>query len=95
MERPGMDTQMAVAKKAGIGQSHLSRLLRCEASATTDLIAALSRALGVQPWELLVDTAATREAAIRRMLGGEPEPASEERARRKKAGSSSGERPLQ
>jgi transcriptional regulator with XRE-family HTH domain len=94
MERPGMDTQMAVAKKAGIGQSHLSRLLRCEASATTDLIAALARALGIQPWELLADTEATREAALRKMLGEPAEPAPpKERATRKKDGSSSDERP--
>jgi predicted XRE-type DNA-binding protein len=40
----GEDTQAEVAKRAGIAQSHISRILRCEASATTDLIADLARA---------------------------------------------------
>lgn len=65
------DTQAEVAKRAGVAQSHISRILRCEASATTDLIAALARALKLQPWELLADNEATRRAALERMLYGQ------------------------
>ena len=66
----GMDTQMAVATKAKIAQSHLSKVLRCEASATLDLISAIAHAFGVQPWELLTDDDMTRKAALERMLFG-------------------------
>ena len=84
------DTQAGVAKRAGVAQSHVSRLLRCEAAATTDLIAALSRALDVQPWELLADAEATRQAALEKMILGLPRaadaPPKEVAHRRKKEG---------
>lgn len=71
---PGAETQLALAKKAGIAQSHLSKLLRLEAAATTDLIAALARAPGREPWELLADSEATRQAALQRMILGNRAP---------------------
>lgn len=70
MERnPSCDTQTALAKRAGIGQSHVSRILRGESAATLDLLAAMAEALNIQPWELLADEEATRQAAIEKMLG--------------------------
>lgn len=69
-QNPNIDTQIALARRAGIAQSHLSKLLRGEASATTDLIAALAEAVGREPWELLADSESTREAALRKMLLG-------------------------
>ena len=67
---PGLDTQEAVARKAVIAQSHVSKILRCQANATLDLVAALARAFNVLPWELLANTEATRKAALERMLYG-------------------------
>jgi plasmid maintenance system antidote protein VapI len=69
---PGVDTQMTLAKRAGIGQSHISRILRGESAATIDVIAALAEALNIQPWELLANDEATRQAALEKMLGGSP-----------------------
>jgi transcriptional regulator with XRE-family HTH domain len=69
-QTPGIDTQIALARRAGIAQSHLSKILRGEASATTDLLNALANAMGREPWELLADSNETREAAIRKMLVG-------------------------
>lgn len=71
MERtPGADTQQALAKRAGVGQSHVSRILRGESAATIDVIAAMCEALNIQPWELLSDEESTRQAAMEKMLGG-------------------------
>lgn len=73
-QTPGLDTQEAVAKKAVIAQSHVSKILRCQANATLDLIAALGRAFNVLPWELLAEDESTRKAALERMLFGLTEP---------------------
>jgi transcriptional regulator with XRE-family HTH domain len=70
-ESTGADTQMSLAKRAGIAQSHVSKLLRCEAAATTDVLASLAHALGRQPWELLADSEQTRQSALRKMILGD------------------------
>jgi transcriptional regulator with XRE-family HTH domain len=67
---PGADRQLTLAKRAGVGQSHISRILRQESAATIDVIAALAEALNIQPWELLADSDSTRQAALEKMLGG-------------------------
>jgi len=78
--RTGMDRSVnlksanALATKAGVSQSNLSKLLRCEASPTTDLLVSIANALDVQPWELLADTETTRQAALQKMLGATPVP---------------------
>lgn len=69
-EQPGLDTHMAISKRAGIAQSHFSKVMRGEASATTDLIAALAKAVNREPWELLADSEATRKSALERMILG-------------------------
>jgi len=71
---PGLDTQLGLAAKAKIGQSHLSRILRGESAATIDRVAKIAKALGMQPWELLVDTELTRRAALERMIVGATAP---------------------
>jgi transcriptional regulator with XRE-family HTH domain len=72
MERvPGLDTQPALAAKAGIAQSQVSRILRAEIGCGLDILNALSTALQVEPWELLADSNATRRAAVEKMLWNE------------------------
>lgn len=73
-ETPGADTQKALAKRAGIGQSHVSRVLNGRQSVGIDIVAAVSGALGCQPWELLADDEITRRAAMERMILGTTPP---------------------
>lgn len=63
-------TQEAMEARAGLGQSTVSRILTLGGSATLRSLAALAKALDCQPWELLVDDDATREAALKKILGG-------------------------
>jgi len=67
---PNLDTQPKLANKSGLSQQHISRLLRCEASATTDALVQIARALKCEPWELLTDDQAIREAVYKRVIGG-------------------------
>jgi plasmid maintenance system antidote protein VapI len=71
MER-SVDKQnnLALARHAKVGHTHIGRLLRMESSATTDMIDALAEAFGVQPWELLTDSESTRRAALQKMMFG-------------------------
>lgn len=69
---PDLDTQDKLSAKSGVAQPHISRILRCTSGASIDRIAKLARALGCQPWELLVDTELTRQAALERMIMGNP-----------------------
>lgn len=64
------DTQAKLAKRAGVGQSHISRILRGESAATIDMLWAISRALGCMAWELLADDEGARREALARMLVG-------------------------
>jgi transcriptional regulator with XRE-family HTH domain len=69
MERdPSIDTQQKLAARSGLSQQHVSRILRAEVSAGLEVIGALAKALRCQPWELLVDEEATRQAALERMI---------------------------
>ena len=69
-----MDQQKLVQEQieasSGIGQSSVSRILKGQTAVNLDTIEALARGLGIQAWELLVDDEETREAALRRILGG-------------------------
>ena len=69
MERARIPSVNILARRAKVGQSALSRVMRLEGCMTTDRLASVAKALGVQPWELLVDDQATREEAMKRMLG--------------------------
>lgn len=73
MEESGLDTQPVLAKKAGVGQSHVSRILNMRQSVGLDVVAAVAGAFGCQPWELLVDSELTRREAIERMLSSRTE----------------------
>ena len=71
---PNLDTQEKLAARAKVAQPHISRILRGRSAATIDVLAGLARAFGCQPWELLVDTELTRQAALQRMIVGSPAP---------------------
>jgi transcriptional regulator with XRE-family HTH domain len=79
-KNPALDTQPALAAKAGIAQSQVSRILRCEIGVGLDILNAIATALQVEPWELLADSNATRKAAVERMLWNIP--ATDERVER-------------
>jgi transcriptional regulator with XRE-family HTH domain len=97
-DRPGLDTQTALAKKTGLTQGYISELLRCMSAPTTDTIAVFADAFDCEPWELLTDSETTRENAIRKILMGPrvsneraaetlpPPPTKAAAIRRKKAG---------
>lgn len=71
MERSAdLKSNLALAKRAKVGNSHIGRILKEESSATVDMLDAIADALGVQPWELLIDSEAAREAAIRKIMFG-------------------------
>jgi transcriptional regulator with XRE-family HTH domain len=53
MKRLGY-TQPALAKKAGMAQSHVSRIINCHSGATIDRLVQLGQTLGVEPWKLLI-----------------------------------------
>jgi transcriptional regulator with XRE-family HTH domain len=67
MERQGLSAN-ALAKRSGVAQTHLSKVLRGEAELSTGKLAEVAGGLGLHPWELLVDSEAVRERAIRRVL---------------------------
>src|SRR5260363_439026 len=60
-ERPDLNTQIKVAKKTGICQSRVGRILRNEVSATADNIEAIACAFGLSVGELLSTQTNVRE----------------------------------
>lgn len=67
---PALDTDMKMEAKSGVGKSTVHRYRRAESNASIEHIAELARALGCQPWELLVDHDNDPIADIvRRLLG--------------------------
>lgn len=69
MAKRGMDQpDLELASK--VGQSTISRALLRRGAVGLDVIAKLAGALGLQPWELLVDGETTREDAYKRILKG-------------------------
>lgn len=81
MERQGLSGN-ALAKRAGVAQTHLAKVLRGEADLSTTKLGEVAAGLGLQPWELLVDSEAVRERAIRRALQPEAQPEPPRKARR-------------
>jgi hypothetical protein len=71
---PAFDTQAKLSARSGVAQPHISRILRGTSAATVDRVARLASAFACQPWELLVDTELTRQAALQRMILGETAP---------------------
>lgn len=74
MERQGLSGN-ALAKRSGVAQTHLAKVLRGEADLSTTKLGLVAEGLGVHPWELLVDSDAVRERVIRRALQPEASPA--------------------
>jgi transcriptional regulator with XRE-family HTH domain len=64
-----LNSHPKLAAKAGIGKSTIGYVLSGSNDATISTVAALARAFGCQPWELLVHDEAAREAAYRRIMG--------------------------
>jgi transcriptional regulator with XRE-family HTH domain len=56
-----------VADRAGIGRSHLWRLLNADASATLDAVDKIASALDVDPIQLLTDRSAHPQSRAPRM----------------------------
>lgn len=75
----GLDTQKALAKKAKMGQSHISRIINGATSPSLDTLANLSEQLGIQPWELIFDAEELKQAVIERYMSGPVSPVSDER----------------
>jgi DNA-binding Xre family transcriptional regulator len=67
---PACDTQSKLAERAGMAQSHVSRILRRESAATVDMLESISKALGCMPWELLADNEEARREALSKMILG-------------------------
>ena len=63
--RPDLDTQTKIAKRAKIGQTTVGRILRCEQSATVDMLEKIADAIGVGAWELLMAEAPASPAMLR------------------------------
>lgn len=53
--RPDLDTQVKLARRAGLSQSTVARILSADSSATADSLAQLSRAFNTSPASLLTD----------------------------------------
>lgn len=53
LSRPGLETQLHLAKRSGVAQSTVGRILRAETSATLDNLEALADALGTDAAALL------------------------------------------
>lgn len=68
-ESADMQTQPALEKASGVGQSTISRVLKGETGVGLDQLAALAEAFDVPPFELLVDDESTRASVYNRILG--------------------------
>jgi hypothetical protein len=66
---PTLNSGPKLGLRAGLGKSTIQHVLNQDAAATIDTVAALARAFGCQPFELLVDSDAARAEALKRMLG--------------------------
>lgn len=67
-------SQTDLAVRAGTSQGHVSEILNCLVPPGIDLAADLAYAVKCEPWELFVDTAATKENILAKLLGREAPP---------------------
>lgn len=70
--RPDLSTQVKLARRAGLSQSTVARILSADSSATADSLAQLSRAFNTSPASLLTDDPA-EIALLASMRGLAPE----------------------
>lgn len=66
--------QTNMATWSGVSQAHISEILRGVSKISLDLVAELAYGLRCEPWELLVDSEATRKNILSKMLGLEERP---------------------
>jgi DNA-binding Xre family transcriptional regulator len=66
--RPEISTQQKLAQRAGVAQSHISRLLKGE-NVTLDVLEKVARALKVEPFELIIDNDRARLSLLARIFG--------------------------
>jgi transcriptional regulator with XRE-family HTH domain len=59
-------SQEELADRAKIDRTYVSSLERCAYSASITMVAKLAKALGREPWELLLDASRTDRAKQRR-----------------------------
>lgn len=64
-------TQQQVAAAAGMSNGFLSEILSGESAPGLGIIGRVAKALRVEPWEMLADGDATRQAALQKLLWGE------------------------
>lgn len=83
MHRRGIN-QQRLGELSGLSPSHISEARRGISSPTLETVNALAYALQMFPWELLVDSEATREEYIKRALSGGDSPDESLRPRPKK-----------
>lgn len=65
-----LDTQPKLAKKAGVGQAHISRIVNEKSGVTIDRLEMVARAFRCQPYELLLDGNEARRAIIEQIVLG-------------------------
>lgn len=70
------DTQTKLSHRAGIAQSHVSRIVNAESGVTIDRLEKVASALGCEPYELLLDDEQARRALIERLMRGPAVPTS-------------------
>lgn len=66
--RPDVDTQQKLAKRAGVAQSHISRLLRGE-NVTLDVLEKVAHALRLEPFELVLNNDQAKLSLLGRIFG--------------------------
>lgn len=67
---PAADTGQKVEARCGISQQHISKLRRGMASPTLETLEQLAKAVGIQPFEFLVDDEAIRQAIYEKAIKG-------------------------
>jgi transcriptional regulator with XRE-family HTH domain len=95
MRKQGLN-QPELAARSGVSQSHLSEMLRGITKVSLDLVADLAFALKCDPWELIVDSDATRQNVLSKILGvsaAEPVEPQVETAKRRPPKKADGPRP--
>jgi transcriptional regulator with XRE-family HTH domain len=75
MQNSAYHKQALLARRAGIAQSHVSRLLNSRAGVTIDTLEAVAEAFDCEPYELLIDDDQARRALIERLMKGPDGPA--------------------
>lgn len=71
MKTTGLNSQVKLAKAAGISQTNLSNIMRHAVQPQLDTLTMLSKAVGVETWELLAPT--QMAVFIRRFQAASPE----------------------